>query len=217
MQNTKQKIQTQLSSMMESSDLHTIKVNRLTDALGIGRGTFYMYYDSIYSVLQEIEDKFFDELSKKTRSTFYRHPLNNRYNHEPHPAILHAFCFLQQHSYLCRVLWGPHGCLSFQTRCKKIVRDEFFPIFMSGVLQHDLSDDYLELKIKSFVTGHCELVTQWLLCHNNLAAEKVAILAYQMMFQGLSEHSESWGQQGISHLEIHRKIHEEVCLETIPK
>jgi AcrR family transcriptional regulator len=59
MQNTKYKIQAQLLSMMENSDLHTIKVNKLTNALGIGRGTFYMYYDSIYEVLQEIEDKFF--------------------------------------------------------------------------------------------------------------------------------------------------------------
>jgi AcrR family transcriptional regulator len=185
MQNTKHKIQTQLLSMMENGDLHTIKVNRLTNALGIGRGTFYMYYDSIYEVLQEIEDRFFTGL-KEAGSDFYNYPFNNRYTHEPNPDILEALCFLQKNDYLCRLLWGPHGCASFQARCKKMIRDRFFP---KG-LQEELSDSYSQLKITSFVAGHCELVTHWLSYYSDLAAEKVAVLTYQTMFQLFSSNCE---------------------------
>jgi AcrR family transcriptional regulator len=186
MQHTKQKIQTQLLSMMENSDLRRIKVSRLTDILGIGRGTFYMYYDSIYDVLQEIEDKFFAKL-KETGSDFYAYPFNCRYNHEPHPDILQALCFLQENNYLCRLLWGPHGCASFQARCKKMIRNRFFP----KVLQDKLSDKYSELKITSFVAGHCELVTHWLSYYSDLAAEQVSVLTHQMLFQLFSGNYEA--------------------------
>jgi AcrR family transcriptional regulator len=190
MQNTKHKIQTQLLSMMETSDLHTIKVSRLTDVLGIGRGTFYMYYDSIYDVLQEIEDKFFAEL-QEVGSDFYTLPFNSRYNHEPHPDILQALQFLHKNDYLCRLLWGPHGCASFQARCKKMIRKRFFP----KVLQHELSDNYSELKITSFVAGHSELVTHWLSCYSDLAAEQVAVLVHQMMFSIFSGNCEAGGSK----------------------
>jgi hypothetical protein len=71
-----------------------------------------------------------------------------------------------------------------------MIRNRFFP---KG-LQQELSDSYSELKITSFVAGHCELVTHWLSYYSNLATEQVAVLTYQMLFQLFSGDYDTGGE-----------------------
>ena len=44
--------------LVEKKPFYRIKVKELVEYAGIGRSTFYIYFDSIYAVVQKIEDDF---------------------------------------------------------------------------------------------------------------------------------------------------------------
>ena len=46
--------------LVEKKPFYRIKVKELAEYAEIGRSTFYLYFDSIYSVIQKIEDKFIE-------------------------------------------------------------------------------------------------------------------------------------------------------------
>jgi ACT domain-containing protein len=73
MKNAKMQIQSYLLEKMKNQDIHTIKVKELVDCLHISRSTFYLYYASIFAVLQDIEDIFlkgFNQLQTHSGHTF---------------------------------------------------------------------------------------------------------------------------------------------------
>lgn len=57
--NCKTKIRDTFWDLLSTKDINQIHVKEITEILGINRSTFYLYYDSIYDILQEIEDNFF--------------------------------------------------------------------------------------------------------------------------------------------------------------
>ena len=58
MVNTQQTIQQALLALMKEKPLRKIKVTEITARAGISRSTFYTYYDSVFAIVQEIEDDF---------------------------------------------------------------------------------------------------------------------------------------------------------------
>ena len=53
---TKKSIQSTLVSMMKERSYQDISVSNLCRNADIGRGTFYLHYNDIYEVIQELED-----------------------------------------------------------------------------------------------------------------------------------------------------------------
>ena len=95
MKNAKQRIRKQVLEALKTTDIHSIQVKAITDAIGISRSTFYIYYDSAYSVLQDIEDEFFDGL-EKVNAPFWRYPLKEEYMTQPHPVLLDVMRYLRE-------------------------------------------------------------------------------------------------------------------------
>lgn len=170
-------IQQQLIHEMQSKDIHEIKVKQLVDTLHISRSTFYMYYDSIFDVLQDIEDSFATNVQNISVS-FWAYPPNSHYLKEPHPIILKALQCIKDHKELAKVLWGPHGDPSFKIKCRKMIRHAFFPKHLVETSKNDDS-----LYQTAFMTGgHLELVNCWIdndCCYD---IEKLTILVYTLMY-----------------------------------
>lgn len=57
------RIREHLLELMKVMPIERIKVTSFSNEIGISRATFYQYYDSIYDVLQQIEDIYFESLS----------------------------------------------------------------------------------------------------------------------------------------------------------
>lgn len=173
---TKMKIKEKLLEFMKSKSIDQIKVIDITTSLNINRGTFYLYYDSIYEPLQEIEDSFFDGF-RRINKDFINYPLDDKYYYFPHPKIVETLEYLRLHSEISKVLYGPYGEVSFQNRCSKLV-SEFF--YGKAVSEHLLSDDNL---IESFLIGGLrELTVSWINSGMQLDNERFSIMIYRLMF-----------------------------------
>ena len=94
MKNAKKLIRKQVLEALKTTDIHNVQVKAITDAIGISRSTFYIYYDSAYSVLQDIEDEFFNGL-QAANASFWYYPLKKEYMTEPHPILLNVLRYLK--------------------------------------------------------------------------------------------------------------------------
>lgn len=177
MNNTKLLIQDKLLEFMKTQDIHTIKVKHLADSLGISRSTFYLYYDSVFSVLQDLEDDFFEQL-QNIAALFWHYPLDKRYLNEPHPINLKVFNLLKKHQERFTILFGPHGDPVFQTRVNSMIQHHLCPMRIMKTLY----PNHTELIVSYKIGGHLRQINCWLK-NPHLATEKeMAIITYRDMF-----------------------------------
>jgi len=105
----KQLICRKLLELMETQHYESVKVTDLVKYIGIGRSTFYSHFDSIYAVLQSIEDEFIAGLPLPEfdiRETL----LNDR------KLKTDYLNHLKKHKKAYLVLNGPNGDPSFRVR-----------------------------------------------------------------------------------------------------
>lgn len=174
---TKENIQKQLLKELRTKDIHKIKVCHLTDTLGIHRTTFYLYFDSVYDVLQSIEDDFFEQFHALNKH-FLAFPLDNKYYDSPHPLIVDALKFIREKEEITRVLFGPYGDISFQNRCSKLISSYF--------LAKAVKENYITINnryMESFLIGGLRnLTVEWATELHPMNPDEMSIMVYRLMF-----------------------------------
>ncbi len=177
MKNTKDEIKNQLIKMLKNNHITKVKVKDITDALHIGRSTFYLYFDSVYSVLQEIEDEYFAEL-KKISASFWDYKIDPKYCETPHPLLYNSFSYMHENREISNVLWGPYGDPVFQVGCKRMLKEAFFPKNKAV----ELFPYDTELHTNFIIGGHMEILNLWLKNDHGVSAEDFACGMYFTMF-----------------------------------
>ncbi len=177
MKNAKLMIRKQLLVVLKTEDIHSVKIREIIDPLEISRSTFYLYYDSIFSVLQEIEDEFFDGMAKLSGEMRSYLP-NNKYLSEPHPCIVKTLSFMRDNKETAKVLWGPYGDQMFRNRCRNMVQEAFFPEY----IYDDIKADETPYWISFMIGGHLDLINFWISNDCEYPIEDLSLLIYRMMF-----------------------------------
>lgn len=67
MRDTKKLIQAEILNQLRWRPVEGIRVTEVARAIGINRVTFYRYYDSVFSVVQDVEDSFFVTFGERVR------------------------------------------------------------------------------------------------------------------------------------------------------
>ena len=101
--------------MLEERPLHEIKVKHLTDFCGISRNTFYTYFDSIYAVVQRIEDQYLEGFFPEAvaRAVLVKGDASANVAH---------LLELDNDARAMRILSGPNGDAYFQERLGRRIR-----------------------------------------------------------------------------------------------
>lgn len=175
--NTKYQIREELIEQLSSKSIESIKVKDISKKLGISRSTFYVYYDSIYSVLEELEEEYITEF-RNINELFLHYPLSDKYFKEPHPLMVKTLEYMLKNSKLTLVLLGPYGDMTFKFKCKKLTQDFFFA---KAVGEHYVSKT--DNLLKAFlINGHDGMINYWLSHSDETDVEQMAVIVYKMMF-----------------------------------
>lgn len=177
MKNAKKLIQKQVLESLKTMDIHNVQVKAITDAIGISRSTFYIYYDSAYSVLQDIEDEFFNGL-QAANSSFWYYPLKKEYMTEPHPILLNVLKYLKEHREVSNTLRGPYGEVMFQIRCRKCLQQSLCPEALMKVYYPEDTD----LHVAYLMGGHVEILQNWMSADCPIPEEELTVKLYRLMF-----------------------------------
>jgi AcrR family transcriptional regulator len=110
-----------LIELLQKRPLSKISVVDLVHHVGVSRSTFYNYFDSIYDVLQKVEDSFFEELESRVYSSVMQ---MNYKEYVPASQNLHSasFNFVKDWQKVIRALMGPTGDPAFVARFKHYVQ-----------------------------------------------------------------------------------------------
>ncbi len=144
-----------LMHLMETKDIKDISVKELSDLVDINRSTFYLHYNDIYDMLEQIENELFLEFNAILDRTICR-------EFQPDSAqttLFEIFSFLERHRDVTKTIIGPHGDLSFVNRMKNLVKERIHCLLNSNQPNGDYA--YTE----AFVVSGCVGVIETWLSH----------------------------------------------------
>ncbi len=141
-----QRIKASLLDELQKSSIDDITVVLIAQKCNISRTTFYSYYDSVYAVMQDIEDNYLDAFTEKMLKAVY-----NSYYKSENRASIFADVFIEdtdENNLILRTMLGPHGDENFEAKLKKRLKE----LYMFNVnadsgkqltpLQHDIILEY---------------------------------------------------------------------------
>lgn len=155
------RIRETLIDMMEEMPLASIRVKALAERAGVSRGTFYLYYESLFDVLQEIEDDFFEGL--RTSGII---DTRERYAVEPEPMIIRNLDYVERNTRIVHVLLGYYGDGAFQAKIIRGYREQFqkySPRFENPSGKAELVAEYLaggQLSVMKHFADHPDSVNK---------------------------------------------------------
>lgn len=177
---THEKIQYAVLELMETKDLSKIHVKEVTDKLNISRQAFYLHYDSVYAVVQELQDTFLRQLHEALMR--YRTiPLDDRYFYEPNPAIIESAALFRQNSDLYNRLSGENGTPMFQYYLRKYVRQYIVDRAMKEGYIH-VPDAVYPIVSDHIVNVHASILESLLRKPLDISDADLATMIYRLMF-----------------------------------
>ncbi len=164
--NIPDRIRSGLLAMMAERPIYKIKIKELCAFTGIGRSTFYVYYDSIYAVLQEIEDDFFEALSNVKRLS----PDHFKTDADIKNTGVRLMSFFKDNLDLINILTGPYGDLRFRNTLMNEIEKQLYRTFP------DLAkDEHLFKEACSYIAnGEIAMFSRWAANPSGYSAEQLS-------------------------------------------
>lgn len=101
--------------LVEQKPFYEMRVRELVQHAGISRSTFYVHYNSIYDVVQRLEDTFLEGFYPEEIA------LPVLLGHDTQQAA-EQISYVKQHARTVRLLCGPNGDSYFISRIERIIR-----------------------------------------------------------------------------------------------
>ena len=120
---TRERFKKAFFTLYAERKIETITIKEVADLAGFNRGTFYLYYKSIYDLLQKTEQELLEDFSKRVEYhvKLYYGEINN-----PDEKVFQEMQenFLKNCDYF-KVLNGENGDPRFKAKMKNIVKDAY--------------------------------------------------------------------------------------------
>ena len=104
---TKKKLRDAFMTLYKKNPIEKITVRQVSELAGVTRSTFYAYYDSVYAVLEAIEDELQEGLG--TYFEQYSGGILERAALKPYDSSVKWFEYCHEHREDLLILLGPSG------------------------------------------------------------------------------------------------------------
>ena len=151
---TTARIKTAFWELYETHALSEISVKQITNRAGYNRGTFYLYYDNIREVLDQIEDDIIASMLKdRDTESMLSFLLMRRSLGEELESFAKIF---EGHQRYLVVLFGENGDPMFARKLKDAIKAELLPT-MVGIT--DTSPEAVDYALEYHLSGAIGLLT----------------------------------------------------------
>jgi len=164
-------------NLLSEKKLNEITIKELCEKADINRGTFYLHYQDIYDLKQQIETDLHEELVDLIR------PFSNVNTLDSYQLFYSLFIYTKKNETLFRAFLGPNGDISFLSNLKTLFKDYYLSALLHG---HTISyTKNLEYAYDFISAGFTGLVSSWLESEHPHSVEEMARLTSRMVFDGL--------------------------------
>ncbi len=157
-QETKERFKKAFFALYAERKIETITIKEVADLAGFNRGTFYLYYKSIYDLLQKTEQELLDDFAKRME---FQVKLYFGLIDEPDETAYEEMeaNFLEQSEYVC-ILNGENGDPRFKFRMKNIIKDAY-----RKHISHDntVRVSQFEYLLEYIVEANMSIIQYWLM------------------------------------------------------
>ena len=160
-----------LIEMMEQVPFHKIKLVDFQKYCGISKSTFYIYFDSIYSVIQRVEDDVFNDLAT----------LNEETPESTKASPLARGRKMKSYLRVFRILCDTDGDPAFQARLINHFKKQIN--LMLGVLPLNISEAENALIVEHIANGQVCMLKWWAFHEDEISLNNF-ISVYQDMIRG---------------------------------
>lgn len=151
---TKRNLRTAFWSLYAQKPLEKISVREITALAGYNRGTFYLYYQDVYDLLNQIEDELLDELQQLLEQ---RLPGVLEHNLSEYMSFVVGINLI--HAEYGAVLLSSRGDPRFAARFKELLA----PVLRRYVLDgKGFTDTESELLLEYHLSGLQAMLARWL-------------------------------------------------------
>jgi len=162
---TKLKLKSAFWNLYKTKPISRITIKEITDCAGYFRGTFYIYYESVYDILGEIEGDVLKSWEELASEIWFL---------DKYDILLdHMAEFFEQEGEHISFLISPQGDPTFQQKLKDTLRLKLFPSLTEVNNYSELS-----LMFEFIISGMLALITEWYQNERHLTA-KEAVHLYQ--------------------------------------
>lgn len=175
---TRDVLKRSLITLMKDKSINSITVKELCEKADINRGTFYLHYNDVFHMLDEIEKELFEEFQDMILS----HEISPD-KIETKPILKDIFTFIAKNSGFCMVILCERGDMLFMKKIVSVIYEKGYSDW-SNILKKndkDLFDKYY-----SFILyGAIGLIDYWLKNGLKESPEYMAILTESIILNGL--------------------------------
>ncbi|MBO8463996.1 MAG: TetR/AcrR family transcriptional regulator [Firmicutes bacterium] len=153
-QRTKQLLKSSLIELLQTTSITKISVTKLTKLANINRGTFYLHYDDIYCLLDDLEN----DMIQDVISILHDHPpVNSEFT--IFLLLYNVFEYIQKNSDICKTLLQTDNHNTFLQKMKNVVQEECFSAW--DILFHQQSKSFYPAYYAFIVSGCIGLIEYW--------------------------------------------------------
>lgn len=171
---TRAQLKEGLARLMLKKSIKEITVKELVDEVDINRSTFYLHYNDIYQMLQQIEEDALEEITQVMKNC----PIDSNNTKGAFFFIVQFFNIMDSNKDLCRALLGPHGDMAFVERIEDLIARTFLRQLPE---QFPKDDPNLKYAYAFILNGCIGLIRTWLSEPQQKSAEHMAELTYKLI------------------------------------
>lgn len=166
--------------LLEQKSIDKITVKELTDGCNLNRGTFYLYYQDVYDMLEQLEN----QVMKELKSTLNLH----NHNQQPIAIIEPIIQYIYDHQKIFSILVGEHGDIQFIHKFCSILKDYCFDVWKNIFLSNTtISQDYLkkyDYYFQYMIAGIIGVCKSWAHQNFNESPHEMSLLIESMIKEG---------------------------------
>lgn len=168
---TKKQLRLALTTLMLEKNINEITVSQLTALADLNRSTFYIHYQDIYDMVEQIQTEIFQQFVKLVQSR------------TPSAQLLtDIFYFLAENADLCAAFLGRHGDYQFVEKFKDVVKQHCLSYWNNQ--QTQLNAAQMEYFYAYIASGCIGLIQKWLATGMKEAPQQLAAMAETLILQG---------------------------------
>ncbi len=173
---TKDRIKDAFFELYAVKKIERISIKEITEKANLNRGTFYVYYQDIYDLLEKSEDELIEELLEKIKGV-----ATMILRDEDIFSFLPPLAFYQRYGGYLRVLLGNNGDPHFSYKIKTIIKKTLRELIRQEQIPTAPHLDYIMEYMASAQIG---LISYWIQNDMELPIEEVGTLIKEIMLHG---------------------------------
>lgn len=124
---TRRLLKDSLISLMQEQEFKNISVKDITDRADLNRGTFYLHYSDIYSLLHEIEEEMLQDFQS----------MIDHYAQAENPdgsllgILTPVVSYISENRLLCQIMFENNASIDFTDKFHRLIHENGHPIFQT--------------------------------------------------------------------------------------